>query len=52
VVAYNTVHESPGDRAWACAMPPRPTEAIGATAGKIANVVAEINRSLRMMDGS
>jgi hypothetical protein len=43
VVACNTVHESPAEGAWPCAVPVPATNAIGETAVTIAN------RSLLMM---
>jgi hypothetical protein len=47
VVACNTVHESPGEGAWAAAVPLDATNAIGETAVIIANTR---NRSLLMVD--
>jgi hypothetical protein len=48
VVACNTVHESPGEGAWAYAVPA--ANAVGEAVAIIANAVAFRNRSLLMTD--
>src|ERR1700743_1469122 len=50
VVLCSVAHESPGDGASAFATPA--TDAMGAATAKIAIAVADISRSLRMMDSS
>jgi hypothetical protein len=48
VVAFSTVHESPGEGAWAYAL--AAPNALGETAAMIADTVAVKNRNLLIMD--